>query len=604
MSADLRCYDVRRDLAARLDGEAVELTERELEQHLAGCAACRRFESAQHAIRRTLRLTSAQEVPDVVPRVLAAVARDRTTQVRRFRLRLASVAAIAAAMLVLATQLPLLAPTPQVAGAGVLSRRALVAARSLESYKATFAITEREWHRQIPIRSFRATVWYRAPESFRLRLRDLTRYPDASWPSNDVDLIASPSRAWIREPFSCPPEALPGCAIEAGVEERTVVRREPFDGTTLAPTDIVVPLESLATSEAFSVLGRETVDGRDAIHVALTYRQGFALVDALQAGGSWTDILPLDRVDAWLEEDTWFPIKFRVIRPGLQEPVLEVDALDVEASGVDDGGFAAPVRGTIRDGAFVPDRPPGTDGAIVPDFTAGLPLYRTGTTADGYRIVTFAEGATFVKVTHAARPRRVDLEEASEMVRLGPDSVGFYRPAERGSPRRIDVFGANAHVRVETNLRRHEALRIARSVPVEGRASWDAGGGKRTEPLTADELLQQPFIQQPTRLPPGYRAAGGVLTRARGKAVEATVIYLPSESGLEGSEIRLFQSTRIAMLPPSSEDLVGVRIGGVTARWSRERGELEWIDPGGIYRAISAPSFDLVTLRTIAASIG
>lgn len=604
MSADPSCRNVRRDLMSRLDAEETTLHPAALEHHLHTCAACRAFDAKQHTIRRALRLTKVDETPDFAPRVMAAVTREETAGLWRFRARVAVVAALATAVLILATNLPLLEPSPQVAVAAVVTRDAFLAARSLDAYRARFRIAERGWHPDVPLRRFEASVWYRSPERFRLRVRDLSRYPAGGWPRNDVDLIATPARAWIREPFSCPPDALPGCAIEAGVEERTLVRREPFDGNTLAPTNILVPLEALATSEAFSVVGNETIRGRDALHVTLTYRQASALVDALQAGGSWSQILPLDRVDLWLEEESSFPLRFTVTRPGMADPLLEVQATEVTTSPVPGGAvFRAPVGGSVRDGGFRPDAAATSDWSDVPGYTAGLPLYRTGRTADGRRVVSYASGTAYVKVTTDTSRFRRAPDDVSEVVAVRPDSFGFYQPAEPTTPRRVDLFTRRSHVRVETNLRRADAIRVAASVPVRGIIPSERSGDQHVIRLTATELAETDLIQHPSRLPPGYKPAGALLSRADGKGLEATVIYLPAEAGLEGSEIRLFQSTRVSMLPPSSEDLIALRVEGSAARWSRERGELEWIASDGTYRAIMAPSFDLGTVRSIASSI-
>lgn len=603
MSADVRCREVRRDLMSRLDDEPISIHPAALEQHLDNCTDCKTFEAKQHRIRRALRLAEVDEIPDVAVQVMAAVTREHATEVWRFRTRLAAVAAIATAMLILATNLPLLEPGPQVAGAATVTREVFSAARSLDAYRARFEITERGWHPEVPLRRFEAAVWYRSPERFRLRVRDLSTYPTGAWPSNDIDLIASPARAWIREPFSCPPDALPGCAIEAGMEERTLVRREPFDGTTLAPTDIVVPLEALATSEAFSVIGTDSVHDREALHVTLTYRQSSALVDALQAGGSWTEILPLDRVDLWLEQDSWFPLRFAVTRPGVEDPLLEVHATELTTSQAPAPTvFRAPVGGSVRNGGFTPDQPVTTNSSIPPAYTAGLPLYRSGSTADGRRVVTYAAGTAYVKVaTDTSRSRRQP-NDASEVVTVRPGSVGFYQPAEPTAPRRVDLFTKTSHVRVETNLRRADALRVAGSLRIRGIIP-SRTSGQNVIRLTATEAAETDLIEHPSLLPPGYKPAGALLSRPDGKGDEATVIYLPAQAGLEGSEIRLFQSTRLSMLSPSSEDLFALRIHGSTARWSRERGELEWIGSDGTYRAITAPSFDLPTVKSIASSI-
>lgn len=602
MKDEAVCGRVRSDLSARLDDEATRFDPVALQAHLDDCSECRSFETTQHSLRRMLRLSEIQAVPDVAPAVLRRIADDRSRSIQWFRVRLAGVAAVAAALVVLAATLPVLERSPNIANAQVITRRAFTAASSLDSYVARFDIVERGWHPEIPSRRFEADVWYRAPEEFRLQVRDLTTYPEGAWPRNDVELIAGPSRTWIQEPFSCPPQALPGCAISAGVEERTLVRRQPFDGTSAAPTDIVVPLESLATSDAFSVIDELRIGGREAIHVQLTYRQAFPLVDALQAGGSWTPLLPLDRVDVWLERDTWFPLAFEVTRPGMARPLLEVNASEVRTSGAVPGTiFEAPVGGSVRDGGFTSDRVPTDADRLTPDYVAGLPLYRSGRTADGRDVVAYASGLTYLTVSTGPQ-RSVALEDTAEIVDLDRDSVGFYRPARADSGRRVDVFGNDSRVRVETNLRRADAIKVAASLPITGVIPQAKQGAEAPIRLTSAELDDIPFAMLPSDLPPGYASFSASSTRTK-LGAEVTIVYLPSESALEGSEIRLFQSTRVAMLPPTSEDLVGIRVADASGRWSRERGEIEWIGSDGVYRAITAPSFDLDAVADIAESL-
>ncbi|MDP9068645.1 MAG: zf-HC2 domain-containing protein [Actinomycetota bacterium] len=603
MRPDLTCNSVRAELSARLDDGATTTSD-EVDAHLRHCDGCRHFEATQHSVRRALRIEPVQPTPDVAPRVMQAISTPSRQDLRAFRIRIAAVAAIAAALVVLATTLPVLDSTPRVAAASEVTARAFSVARTLESYRATFQIQERGWHAAIPVRRLIAKVWYSAPESFRLRVRDLTEYPAGAWPPNDVDVIASPSRSWIREPYSCPPEALPGCAISAGVEERTLDDRQPFDGTTRIPSDIVVPLETLAASDAFSVMGTEEIGEHDALHVVLTYRQAFPLVDALQAGGSWTPLLPLDRVDLWLEQESWFPLAFEVTRPGVPQPLLEVTTRNfVQPRHLQARLFDAPVGGTIRYGGFAADRHPQSAGRYVPRYVAGLEPYRSGTTASGDRLVAFARGMSYLNVTNRRARPRPDLDEPAEVVQLREGSFGFYRPAGPGSGRTIDVFTKRTHLRLETNLRREQLLEVAASLPVAGVAPRTLRSNGKVIVRIEPNRLHIGFARQPTYLPAGYGSISALLSRDR-RGADVTTVYLQSETALEGSEIRLFQSTRVSMLPPVSDNVVAVRVGGSAARWAPQRGELDWIGEDGTYRSLTAPSFDLTTVLRIAEGLG
>lgn len=588
----------RAELSARLDGELDRETSALVDEHLDGCAECRAYESAQHNLRRALRLVPAGPTPDVVPAVMAAV-EPRELNPWPVRIRLASLSGIAAALLILATSLPVLDSEPQVAGAQEISRRVLAAARELDTYRATFEIIERGWHPDVQERRFRADVWYRAPESLRMRVRDRTAYPPGPWPANDVDLIATPSRSWIREPYACPPEALPGCAVGTGTDEMRVVNRQPFDGTSTAPGDIVVPLETLAAADAFTVEGTATVAERRAYRIQLSYLEAFPLVDALQAGGSWAPVLPLDRIDVWVDRETWFPLRFEVHRPGDPIPRLEVTARRfVQPDRIHASIFDAPRTGVVRDGGFDGTKAPR---APVPAYTAGLAPYRSGRLGNRTSLVSYSQGMTYLKLIRrpATSP---DITDASEVVELRPGSFGYYRPAGSGLPRRVDIYGRGDHIRIESNLRRDQLMRVAASVPVNGRAPTRVrAGGALNMRLEPDALAGISFALQPSQLPPGYRMLSATLRRVP-DGDELSILYSGSQSTPEGAQIRLFQSVRVAQLPPSSEDLVAVDVDGSPGRWSMERGELEWIDDG-VYRSIASPWFDLATMLDIAGSL-
>ena len=597
MRSEATCRDYRALLSQRLDGELDRAAAPALEEHLVACEACSAYASGLHELRRTLRLVPIEgSTPDVAPAVIAAL-REEEPNPWPVRIRLASLAGIAAAMLILATSLPVLERRPQVAGAAEISRRVLAAAQKLQTYRATFEVVERGWHPVVAERRFRADVWYRAPENLRVRVRDHTTYPAGAWPRNNVDLIATPSASWIREPYACPPEALPGCAVGTGTEEVRVVNRQPFDGTSTAPGDIVVPLETLAASDAFVVEGTATVAGRRAYRLRLSYLEAFPLVDALQAGGSWAPVLPGDRIDVWIDRETWFPLRFEVSRQGRSQPILEVTARRfVQPPSFRDPTFVVPRGGVVRDGGF---RGSETPRAPAPAFTAGLPPYRNGVLGRGTSILSYARGMTYLKVTarDAAAP---DLTEPSEVVALRPGSFGYYTPAGTGFPRRIDVYSDREHVRVEGNLRRDQLIRVAASLPIDGRSLDEARAGRSVITRVGEEDVRAvPFALLPARLPAGYRLASATLRQVAGDGDEFSVFYSGAQSTPEGARIRLFQSERIDALPPSSEDLIAVDVSGHRGRWSAERGELEWMD-GAVYRAIAAPAFDLGTVLALA----
>ncbi|MGH2729147.1 MAG: zf-HC2 domain-containing protein [Actinomycetota bacterium] len=604
MTPDLSCATARVEISARIDGECDAATLRAVDEHLAICEACRQHEAALRSVRRTLRLQVAGEVPDltnaIVERLRSEAARRPQREAWATRIRVASIAAAAAALLVLGASLPFVEQPPDTAGASEIARHVRAAARSLAAYRASFEITERGWHPRVPERHFSAEIYYEAPENFNLAVRDLTSYPTRRWPRNNVDLVAGPSRWWIREPATCPAEALPGgCSAPARVEERTVVRRRPFDGITSLPTDIVVPLETIASSGEFDVLGHSEIVGRPAYRIALSFRQALPLVRALQAGGSWRAFDPLDRVELWIDSQTWFPLRFEV-RSGRAQPALIVAATSFSEPGdIDDDVFAAPSGGIVTTERFR-QRPFGGVGAtFTPSFTAGLNPYRAGAIPSG-KVVAYADGMTWLKVERLEAPGVPEL--TAEELRLGA-GWAYYQPADESFKRRIDIFTPQGRIHLESNLPRSDLLRVAESTGVAGRRTppRTTQRGVELQRVTLEAARSSEYVKTPSYLPPSYRFSTAVVLRFRNEESVA-IYYRAPEAEYQSFGVRLTQEPGIQMLPPSSEEWVEVAIDGVRGRWSAARGEIEWIDHQ-TYRAVAAPSFDLATTLKIARTL-
>ena len=62
-----------------------------------------------------------------------------------------------------------------------------------------------------------------------------------------------------------------------------------------APTDLILPVASLADTNQLQVVGGGTVLGRDAIEVRLPFEQAEPLFPFLSLGGSWRPFFPKDR---------------------------------------------------------------------------------------------------------------------------------------------------------------------------------------------------------------------------------------------------------------------------------------------------------------------
>lgn len=601
MRAERGCAWAREELSARLDGEANARDAAALEAHLGTCAACRRHERELEDVRRALRVQAAEAVPDLAPAIMRRLGRAEIPSPWRSRIRAATVGAAAAAAVLLGASLPWGTPARDVAGATEIADGVRAAARSLEAYDAEFSITERGWHPLVEERHMTAHVRFEAPEGFRLEVRDHTVYPPGRWPSNDATVIANGHRWWIEESTSCPTAALPACSTVVR-ERRGIAGRQPFDGTTALPTDIVVPLETIASSGGFEVSERQTLLDRPAHRVVLDYRRALPLVTAIQAGGSWRTFSANDRVDVWIDEETWFPLRFTVSRPG-RPPLLDVRATSFSApDGFAPGTFSARRPGAFKPGGWRERSPADLPAELAPQDTAGLLPYRAGTTADGKAMLSYARGMTWLKVS-SAPARRADLGYllTAEEIRT-PSGWMYYQPADASLKRRVEMFDSGVHVQLESNLSRDELLRVA--------GSLEFGGAKvppqvvtrkgyvveRVDVETA--LAGAPFALRPTYVPRGYSAATALLSRSP-RETSLSFFYRRAEAEYGGSGIQVTQSTPAGLLTPTSETPFTVGVRDVDARWFPERGVLEWIE-GDVHTTVTVPLGDLATATAVA----
>lgn len=621
MSSD-KCELIQLELSAYIDDELGPGQRRVVAEHLATCRDCTREESALRAVRRLVRVHPVEDIPDLAPAIMATI-HGRVAEQRgggwREHFRVGAVAAAAAALVVFGASLPFDRPASDVAAAGEITENVRAAARSLDTYSASFSIVERGWHRAVPERHMTATVDFAVPENIRLEVRDHTDYPSAQWPRNDVTLVATSNRWWIEEPSSCPAVALPECAAPttwAGVIERRVVdHRQPFDGTSPLPTDIVLPLETLAASDGFEVLGRDTVAGRETYRLGLSFRQAVPLVAALEVGGAWREFHPLDDVELWIDAETWFPLRFTVSagtspdreiwttardltdRPG--DLLLDVTATHFEETGdLPSGTFEVPSSGLRRDGGFEQRPVKGT----TPAYTANLDPYRSGTTPDGLEIETFTSGMSYLKVVRTAGSIPDEALRTAEELELGT-GYAYYLPATEMAGRRVEISFPNALIELQSNLPRAELIEVAASLPVAGRRApstlHKASGVTitRIDPRRAFDQLG--FTHEPSYLPSSYRLANATRSETPGGTENLTLLYRRPQGEFDGDGIRIVQSAPVAFLSPSSEEFIEVRLGQNRGRWSIERGELEWID-GDTYRAVAVPAADLYTALRIA----
>lgn len=622
MKADT-CEALRVDISARLDGELDEARARLLDEHLETCSGCRDYEARLRSVRRALRVHSAEPVPDLTAAILRQVEGQRARVARRKEwssgARVAAVAAVAAALLVFATSVPFTDRQPESAVASEIVDQVRAAAEELTSYQATFSIVERGFT-DVGQRRFTAKVLYEAPERFRLAVRDDTDYPDPRWPANDISLIASPSRWWIEQPRTCPIEVLLDCDVPQGTSERTVAQRQPFDGTSTLPTDIIVPLETMASSGDFDVLGRDRIAGRAAVEVVMPFSDAVPLVTALQPGGLWRTFHPADRVEIWLDEQTWFPLRFQVnaeasteraqwaeLNGYRDEPgatLLKVTAQRFSQRPLSRERFDPPADGTIRSGDFVSLEQPAQSWSE-PAYTAGLDEYRFGKTPDGRAVASWADGMTWLKVTGGKLAESSSVLPASaEQVRLLDGGWGYYQPGTETIKRRLDLFLADEHIHLESNLSRDELIKVASSFDVVGERLdrvIERSGGTTVERVSVERALDFDFVNAPSYLPDGYRSSAALATKLEdGRSI--TTYYRRPEAEYGGDGIRITQSPSIKVLAPSGELADVLALNGVEARWFPDRGQLEWIE-GHVYRSVTVPTGDLGTALLVARSL-
>lgn len=628
----LKCSQARVDLSARLDDELDEASNLALDAHLEQCAACRAEEAALRSARRAVRIQPVGDVPDLTRRIMNAVSEDGTTLRNRsewaLRFKIGTVAAAISALVLAGASLPLSPERGDVASASEIAQAVSAAARALDGYRASYDVVERGWHPQVPERRFSAELWFEAPERLRMLISDFTSYPEGHWPRNDVELVANARKWSIEEPteWQCPLASLRPCALreQTPSESRTIVARQPFDGASHLLTDLIVPLETLVSSEDFSVVGPDVVAGRATYELDLTYADAIPLVDALQPGGSWRPFHPSDRVRLWIDSSTWFPLKFEVVaargddravwaeQQGVADrggqTVLAVTAASFStAASFPRTTFEVPTRGLVKSAGFDARGAVGP-WAPRPRYVAGLDPYRSGRAETGQVVTAYSRGMTWLKVTsQRLHPPEPFFAPAAERIELpGGRGFAYYEPASVSLGRRVDVYGERVQVHLESNLPRAELIKVAGSLGVEGRdAPARVTGGTGSGVLRLedeDPYARVSFARSPAYVPAGYELAGATLARSRDGRSTLTTYYRGRESDYSESGLRLTQARVVRRLTPSSRDFLGVSFGDTDARWAPDAGQLEWIE-GGTYRSVTVPFADLATAVAVARSL-
>jgi hypothetical protein len=634
-------------LSSRIDGERLSTrVSASLEQHLETCAECRAFERGAYRLREAARFEVAPAVPDLVDRVMTAVGDEAERPRSRLRVVrpagsprrwiLPRLAPVAAALVVGALIGSLVVGGPwqrpetgSALAATEVTEGISAAAVRLDAYQATFAIDERDLSPEVPERHLTMRVSFESPEHFRLDVVDRTVYPMAATPT-DLRLVVDGSTWYAAGPAPCPTATCP--------QRESVVRnRLPFSTAAPIPTDLVLPISTLADADRLTVLGRGTVLGRPAVRVEVPFERAEPLFPFLAIGGDWRPFFPNDRVRIWLDERNWFPLRWDVypatgaerdawaLRFGLpDEPslrsVFSVRALRVSLDSPEAGAFDIPPTNSSQDqGARVVElgdvrRAIGFE-PVAPSTVGGLDRYRVVLPRDdaGGTLVAYADGLAFLNLGETRSwngdapfgPVGVQAEEIS----LTGGGVAYYEPASRDHGRRVAIHAAGTDLYLESNLPRSELLAAAAALPVQGLPMPDAWTHRRVGAATAERVSLEtarasvPFpIELPTTLPAGFGLASVELVDDGFGA--GVTLYLRDEDADAGiGTIRLHLEAASALPPATSAAQSTVEVGHVQGRFTPDRSQLEWID-GGLYRSLDAPGLALEELLAIATSIG
>jgi outer membrane lipoprotein-sorting protein len=649
------CERARRAISERMDGERLSSRlSAAVDRHVAGCAACAAFEAGAWKLREAARFEVAPAVPDLVGSIMSAVEREtqepapvrlrllaggRARRPLLRRIRLAPVAAALAVGLVagsVAVGGPWQRPEGLSVDAAEVTRGVASAATTLSAYQARFAVTEYHFSPDVPVREFSMNVWFQAPERFRLDVVDHTQYPSNDVTPTDLELIVNGSSWYSVGPSACPIDVCPPAPT-------VVENRVPFSSATLAPTDLILPVTSLADANQLKVVGNGSVLGHPAIEVRLPFERAEPLFPFLTLGGSWRPFFPDDQVDLWLDAKSWFPLSYTVypaagrerddwaLRFGLpdespQQPIFQVAALSVDQEPPPAGTFRIPGTKGVRDQAarpvsisqasretgFQPVQPAELDGLAL--YQVVLPPATPAEAKPQQTLITYSKGLVWLKLgetrgwTSNTLYGPVGLQ--AQEVSLANGSIAYYEPATADQGRRLSIHAAGTDLYVETNLSRDKLLHLAGSLPVTGIPIPAAWAVRRSpEGVTERVTLAQAAAQMPITillpaseaLPAGYEVASAEIVRLH-EDTALNVYFQQRDTDLGSGQIRLHEEVAKKLPPASSAAQSEVEVRGVMGRWTSDRNQLEWVEQG-VYLSLDAGGLSLADLLAVAESL-
>jgi outer membrane lipoprotein-sorting protein len=520
--------------------------------------------------------------------------------------------------------------------AAEVTRGVASAATTLSAYQARFAVTEYHFSPDVPVREFSMNVWFQAPERFRLDVVDHTQYPSNDVTPTDLELIVNGSSWYSVGPSACPIDVCPPAPT-------VVENRVPSSSATPAPTDLILPVTSLADANQLKVVGNGSVLGHPAIEVRLPFERAEPLFPFLSLGGSWRSFFPDDQVDMWLDAKSWFPLSYTVypaagrerdewaLRFGLpdespQQPIFQVAALSVDQEPPPAGTFRIPGTKGVRDQAarpvsisqasretgFQPVQPAELDGLAL--YQVVLPPATPAEAKPQQTLITYSKGLVWLKLgetrgwTSNTLYGPVGLQ--AQEVSLANGSIAYYEPATADQGRRLSIHAAGTDLYVETNLSRDKLLHLAGSLPVTGIPIPAAWAVRRSpEGVTERVTLAQAAAQMPITillpaseaLPAGYEVASAEIVRLH-EDTALNVYFQQRDTDLGTGPIRLHEEVAKKLPPASSAAQSEVEVRGVMGRWTSDRNQLEWVEQG-VYLSLDAGGLSLADLLAVAESL-
>lgn len=603
----LGCTTTRAALSCRADGEPLDppATPAAVDRHVHGCDACRAFEADLDAVRQLLRFEPVDAVPDVSGRVLAAITGDAAAPWHRRR-SWTPVAAAAVVGAVAGAAFVGLDRDPTTVAAADLPALVLDAQHDIGALHATIEIVDGD-------RTSTGTIDYRAPESLAVVTADAD--------GRAFTTVVEDDRWWATAERRCVPPPPAGADRADGCGPpvtRAVLGREPFADAQPVPLELVAPVDALGRSGPPTPLGTRSIDGRDAVGVAVTAGQIAALLDGLDPLGSRRPVHPTDPVELWLDEEHLVPLEVTVRagdgadrlrwaaalghddEPGELLLAVRLRDVDIDVDVERDAGLPpAPTAVPAVDGGFVDGAADDPALATVPvpvPLPAGMVAHRAGTVVGSgppVGVRTWSDGRAWlsVRATDAWPGGRLfgGLGRFVRPVDLGAAGVGYVD----ATGTRLAIHGDGIDVVVTGSLTTAELEAVAASLGIVGRAVPD--GWVEAATATIDDAdAAVPGLLVPAGLDdtgfgePAVRIDGDVITLA-----------------YAGPGDRAFQLVRTGhprLAPPLDPDVVAVTVRGTTGRWSAVAGALEWVEDGVAW-TLRGPNLAGAELLTLAESL-